>query len=405
MPFKFDPEEIPDGKVWRGKCFHLTYAHWFDLPNLISTVVRATSTPLAGYSYVWEDTSYTDENGVFCIGHRHSHAALIFSTPINLIGARKFDVTFYVDDEDTGETEQIISHPMIQPKCTMAHMEDVFGDYHAGRKYSVEHGKTVFKKPIQRWLKLPEQFEFQEEIMKEMIAAPTLIEACMAGKVRPRTVTDVMNLRNCTASQPKQFKPTFPLDSFVKMSLPDDWGALWLWGPSNIGKTKWALHMGGKNPLLIKPFNSIGGLEAIKKKFKEGFHDVIVCDEADLSFLQRPNIIAFLDIEDEFQCTVRYGQFELPAGVKKIFLSNPDPVSKNLLPHFSDPNDGAIRRRCVVRNVTEPLYITAAAGTQPNVPTPQAALNSAFTPVTQTANSGWRAGNDVLPAPPPPPAI
>ena len=26
--------------------------------------------------------------------------------------------------------------------------------------------------------------------------------------------------------------------------------------------------------------------------------------------------------------------------------------------------DGAIRRRCVMRNITEPLYITAAAGTR-----------------------------------------
>lgn len=67
--------------------------------------------------------------------------------------------------------------------------------------------------------------------------------------------------------------------------------------------------------------------------------------------------------------------------------------------------DGAIRRRCVMRNITEPLYITAAAGTLPTAPTSQAAPNSAFTPVTQPANGGWRAQNDVPPAPPPPPAI
>ena len=294
MPFKFDPQVIPEGHIFHGKYFHLTYAAWLEDQIILRMVAMVTSVPLDGYSIVWEDTTYKEGNITY-IGHKHTHVALMFRSPIKLKGHRSFDVRL-VDENGFPDYH----HPNIQPGCTIAHMETIFADYHAGRKYSVKEGKVVFKEPEQRWVKLPALFEFARAQMTEMLAAPSLVEACMAGQIRCRTVNDVTSLRESKDRVPKASKPTYSIDSFVPLALPD-WNALWLWGLSGYGKTKFVTHTMGKKICHIKPFNSIGGLEAIKSKFKPDYHDLLVLDEADLSFMSRPAVISFLDYDDDFQ--------------------------------------------------------------------------------------------------------
>ena len=62
MPFKFDPQVIPEGHIFHGKYFHLTYAAWLEDQIILRMVAMVTSVPLDGYSIVWEDTTYKEGN-------------------------------------------------------------------------------------------------------------------------------------------------------------------------------------------------------------------------------------------------------------------------------------------------------------------------------------------------------
>ena len=120
-------------------------------------------------------------------------------------------------------------------------------------------------------------------------------------------------------------------------------------GGTGLGKTKMACAM-FKSPLVIKPFNAIGCIERLKT-FNSSVHDGIVFDEADLRYLTREQAIALTDYDEESVLSVRYTTIVLPAGVKKIFVSNmPD-----IWP-ASDQAIGAIKRRVVTYHAASKLY-------------------------------------------------
>ena len=83
----------------------------------------------------------------------------------------------------------------------------------------------------------------------------------------------------------------------------------------------------------------------------------LVCVEADLSFMSRQQAIAFVDPDEPCTLDVRYRSFTLPAGVKKLLISNPDP--KRLYP--ADPH-GAIGRRVKTLHITSPTWLNAQNG-------------------------------------------
>ena len=369
MPFKFEPQEIPEDHLWCGRTFHWTWKGFIAKADIFVTIGAATTVPVIGWSIVHEDTSFVDDQGVEHVGYKHTHAGVIFFAKIKIKGCRKFDIRII---DDNGFPDYI--HPHIQPGVTMSHMETIFADYHAGRKFSVELGKTVFKAPIWRDFKLPPMWEFARATMEEMIAAPSLVEACIAGQIRPRNVNDVKMLRESAGHEAKQFKHLFDPSTFITLPLPP-WDALWVWGATGLGKTKWACAQ-ATNPCLIKPFNSIGCLEMVKTKFQAGFHDLLILDEADLRFMDREAVIVFLDTDEDCVMSIRFTKFEIPAGVKKIFLSNPNPLgTPRLVPTDAS---GAIDRRLTVHMVDQKLWVDPLAASPP-----VADATAAGTPVTQ----------------------
>jgi hypothetical protein len=347
MPaYRFKPVPVPDNSVWQGKYFHLTYKSFITITMFLAMVASTTSMPIVAWSYAHElgaggvgDDEDEDE-------YEHSHFAIIFLNKIKIIGSRKFDI-IKVSDDGTDATSY---HPHILPKLTIGQMETIFLHYHVGRKYSPEEGKVVYKKPVRTENYIAPFFEFLRANINEVIEAPSLLEACVAGEVRPRSVLDIQALRNeAQMTAAATFKHLFSRDSFLKIG-PDSYGALHIWGGSGLGKTKWACAQ-FHNPLLIKPFNKVGSLEAIGKKFNAEIHDGIVLDEADLTFMTREQVIAFLDVDEPCDLGVRYKTVSLPAGVKKIFVSNPAP--RGLYP--SDPF-GAIERRLDVLHITSRTF-------------------------------------------------
>lgn len=334
---------------WDGKYFHLTYARFIPKTEVLEMVLHATATQLAGWSIVWE---------IGASGYEHTHVALIFQARLNMRGARKFDI--YMDDNDnTGLPVPI--HPHVQPKVHVSEMEQLVCVYHFGRKWDPEQGRLVYTAPVEHWHELPAGFQWSRAIIDECIEAPTLSEACVAANVRPRSVSDVKLLRTEAAQAPKRFKHAFAPSSFKQLVAPG-WTCLWLYGPSGLGKTKWGLAQ-LKNPLIVKPFDSVGGLELVKAKFDPAVHDGIVFDEADLRFMSRSQAIAICDTEEDACMNVRYGHFELGADVRRIFISNPPPDT--LWP--TDPA-GAIKRRVHVLHVTERTFVSPPVQAQPAQP-------------------------------------
>lgn len=370
MPFRIEPQEIPEDFIWASRLYHLTYSHHIDWMHVKQTVCQATSVPLEGYSLAQERSVHLHDDGTTADVYEHTHVALIFKARLGLKGCRKFDV--FVPDPDTGVAHQY--HPNIQPKVNMVQMETIFTSYHAGRKYDLLKNKYRFEPPVLREFKLPPAFEFTAAILQDVINAPTLVDGCQAGAVRPRTVNDIKTLRDDAAgAEHKKFKHKFPFESFT-LSAPPFQHALHIYGASGIGKTKWAVAQ-FKCPLLVKPFNSVGCLESISKRFDPAFHDGIVLDEADLRFMTREQVIAFLDTDEEVVIDVRFKSFRLPEGVKKILVSNPEP--KRLYP--TDNEFGAIARRIVTLLVDRKTWAPRP---------PDAAVARQFLHAMPTANFG-----------------
>lgn len=350
MPFKMAPQAIPDNFNWRSHLYHFTYRGKMTKRDMMELVQRATSVPLHGWSLCQEDTSYEDENGVRVEGYIHSHVGLIFSARLNMTGSRKFDWHTM-----TGGFPDVI-HPHVQPKINMIQMEQVFVHYHAGRKFDLRKNCMVFSPPLLHEYKLPADFEWTQAIVEEVIAAPTFVAAVIAGQVRPRSFSDVKILREESSSQArKTFVHKYKITDF-KLPPPPEIKTLHVWGGSGLGKTKWCLAL-LRNPCYVKPFNSIGCLEELGRRFDAEMHDGIILDEVDLHFLTREKVIALVDFEEESTIDVRYKSFTIPAGVKKILISNPPPLET-----YPECKFGAIRRRVQEVNISSPTWLPGDMG-------------------------------------------
>lgn len=327
---KLEMLPIPKDFRWRGKYGHLTYPKHIPHEQLVTHAKFVTSVPLLGWSVVHE----TGDD------YNHTHFAYVYKASIDLVGARKFDIY-----HDGG-----VLHPNMQPKVSAAAMEQLFNEYHVGRKYDVTVGKKVYTAPAAGpWQQLPPEFEWARELMRDVVEASTLQDAVVLAGVRPRSVQDVLLLRKDSENAPKRFKHIFPRASFRIPFLPVNWRVLHFHGPSGVGKTKMACAL-FNNPLVIKPFNAIGCIEALAT-FDARVHDGIVLDEADLRSFSREMAIALVDFDEESVLSVRYTKVKLPAGVRKVFLSNEAAIWP-----ATDAAIGAIARRVTTIHTPNKLY-------------------------------------------------
>ena len=370
--FKLRSVPIPAQFVWRSKYYHLTYSTFIKPEELLAMIKSKTQVQILAWSICWEES---DE------GYEHTHAAIIFLSRLHLSGSRTFDF-HYTDGH--GLPDQI--HPHILPKATALQMEELFTTYHAGHKFNAATRELEFKEPIlhEHWMN--SGFDFTRSMIDEAVEAPSLLDACVLAQVRPRTVNDLKTLRSEVAdAASKKYKHKYDPESFFKLGPPVI-EVLHIYGGTGLGKTKWACAQ-FRNPCVIKPFNSIGCVEALKKQYDRSVHDGLVLDEADLRFMTREAGIAISDAEDPAVLDARFGGFTLPGGIPKIFISNSKPFGEAGEPDLW-PYDaaGAIRRRVHVLHITQPTYRTL-----PAVPPALAQLtnNSAFTPRAGIAGANF----------------
>ena len=344
--FNIRPQTATDNNglfVFDGQNFLFTLKDALPKQNLLEAVARATTVPLEGYAYSHEDTSEDRPDGSRLVGYTHTHFAIRLKSRIRLLGARKFDVYMGVDTSGN----DVWVHPNVQKLSTL-HLEQVMTQYLAGRKYSIETGTVVYKEPLEYECVLPPQFEFTRALIEEVVAAPTLVESCVVAQVRPKHVNDCAKLREAAEQATKKFKHMFEPASFKMLPIPA-WHFLHIHGGTGLGKTKWAVAQ-FKNPCVVKPFNSIGSLEILIRKFDPVMHDGIVLDEADFKFMSVDTLKCFTDTDEDCTLMVRFKAAELPP-IPKIAVSNPTPQA--LYP--ADPS-GAVQRRVTTFHITEITY-------------------------------------------------
>ena len=341
--FIFQPALITDNDFkWRGKAHHLTYQGHIPSQWLFDTVQNATSTVLYAWSVVWE---------VSDLGYNHTHLGLIFMSEINLTGSRKFDCR-WIDYTDVNNPQGTVhvAHPHVVEKANMRALEQLFMYYHAGYKFKASTNKMEYTPPLFLSQHIPPGLEWTRLVIEDIEAAQNLKEACVVACIRPKTVACLEKVRADfkVQSRKRTRPPPYTKDSFtLNIRLPH---TLWIWGASGIGKTKWAQAQYPK-ALMVKPFNSIGSLEAIKRKYDPEEHDAVILDEVNLACFSDDFLKCFFDQDDDCEVAVRYSEFTLPP-LPKILISNGAPA--DLMP--KDPS-GAIARRLQCHKIVRPTYV------------------------------------------------
>lgn len=127
-------------------------------------------------------------------------------------------------------------------------------------------------------------------------------------------------------------------------SFPEAWRRLTadevksdiIWGPSGIGKTSFAKAL-FPNALFVSHIDDL-------RHFNSELYDAIIFDDMDFKHLPRSSQIHLVDFDDHRSIHVRYGVASIPAGTKKIFLTN-EPEGR-----IFQVEDPAIRRRVRVHH-------------------------------------------------------
>lgn len=90
--------------------------------------------------------------------------------------------------------------------------------------------------------------------------------------------------------------------------------ALWLYGPSGIGKTTMMLSM-FKNGIRINHLDKL-------KKFKKNINSVLIFDDMNFKGQSRELGILLADIKQPSDINVKHGMVTIPAGTPRVFISN-----------------------------------------------------------------------------------
>ncbi len=108
--------------------------------------------------------------------------------------------------------------------------------------------------------------------------------------------------------------------------------ALVVHGPPGLGKTCWARSLGSHR--FVTHLDDLKGVD-----FKAG--DLLIFDDMSFAHLPYESCISIVDCEQERSIHARYANIRLPAGLRKIFLTNREP--RDL---FADPDSlGGVERR------------------------------------------------------------
>lgn len=189
-------------------------------------------------------------------------------------------------------------NPNIVAITTEQHKVRIYEDYHRKDPVELEQSDQA---PIN-----------SQGLFEEIRKQPTLWAAAEVAGVNLSTfkLHDIALLRQDTSATTIESKfKSFDWDLKV-----GPFRCLYLWGPSGFGKTEWACAK-FNNPLFCSHLDNL-------KQFKPGVHDGIIFDDMSFAHLPRETCIAICDWDKPRQIHCRHYCANIPAEVKKIFLSN-----------------------------------------------------------------------------------
>lgn len=314
----------------QGNRFHLTYKTHLNLQDLVAFL--ETKGPLLMYSVVHElgkvaeptipastqesplatsAPSVQEEAASSALPYEHTHALVQYSVRVRSSDPRFFDFQGI--------------HPNLRKVPGSKYFQNCW----------TYHGKA----PINRLCsgRTPICDDKQWERYFE---APSLAAACRLADITPRTVGDMVLLRNEKQALPYVIPP---IANQCTWTLPfTDEICVLLTGPSGAGKTRWALAH-GENPLLISR------LEDLKKLTPS--HDLLVFDDYSFAGMSLEDCIHLVDTELPRCINVKHGSVTIPSMMPRIFTTN-----KTFVELFPPDVHGALARRIKVISVYHKLF-------------------------------------------------
>ena len=247
---------------------HITYKGHIDHGLILGLLAQHGQ--LLWHSVVHELGHANTMDGDDTAQYAHTHAACNWERRPNIRRATVWDTT--VD----GETV----HPHIQNIRDMAHATTIYEVYHR-------------KEPV--LLSQSERGPHTAVSLGQRIKdAPSLLEACTVAGIEFKTCSDLVAIRNDKTRQPDC--PKKWEGGEWQLDLVVDNSTMFIWGPSGVGKTQWAIHC-CTNPLLVSEFDQL-------KSFDSERHDAIIFDDTNFSKLDRNQCIHIFDhdLPREIKC-------------------------------------------------------------------------------------------------------
>lgn len=313
---------------------HLTYKHWLNVEQLIAYLEC-----LGGESLWWSICHESPEHGDApdSIPYQHTHVAICWRKRVDTTNQRFFDVVRSPTPAESGvydigeagrreSNSELIIHPHIAKISSDKHALHLFTEYH--RK------ENNFKQS--------ESGPGTGSLFDRIRDACSLAEACDLAGVAPRSVPDVVAIRNDRPT-PGPHVHLWP-DAEWTLQVPDGWRVLFLSGKTGTGKTQWSVHQ-FRAPLIVSQWDDL-------KTFDRRRHDGIVFDDISFGNLEREHAIAITDWEVDRSIKCRFTNAFIPAKTRKIFCTNQ--TFEEYFPY--DPHNAIRRRISKIINVQGPTF-------------------------------------------------
>lgn len=292
---------------------HLTYKGHLDF-GFLKNVVVALGGNLAMYSIVHE----RGDGGETPYDHTHFYAK--WFRKVDTRNPRIFDCVW------EGETV----HPHIRRISTKLHESRIYHEYHRKDPVALEQSEAAPSPPPGK----------TEETVRK--CKGDIYEAMRAFGVTPRTVSDLSIL--CRFKQPREpHVHRYPGTEWT-LRHPTEFKVLYVYGPTNLGKTQWALAA-LKRPLLVCQWEDL-------RDYDELVYDGIVFDDMSFSHLPPSTCIHLLDWDLDRVLHARYTNITIPKETRKVFVSNKRP--EDCFPSSDADLWPAIRRR-----ISHVMHVTA----------------------------------------------
>jgi len=335
------PSKTPAFRL-RKKWYHLTYPTHLDFEQLKKLLVSKGDVHF--YSMVWENGKEKEESNdcADVRSYAHTHVMVGYRKNLDLRGPRTFDL--------------LEQHPNIKEVETLAHCVRTF-EYHQKDPVLIEQSEARPQMPLQN--------------MMAVVAASNLVEAANLMNIEPKTIGDLVHLRNQTKT--RQLLPSLDEKCHFSYSLDSPWRVLWMTGPTGIGKTQWAIAQ-FECPLLVRHMDTL-------KEYIPTLHDGLIFDDLAFAHWPREACIHLVDWDCPSSINVKHSAVTIPARTRRIFLSN---LAWEM--YWPIDTSGAIRRRVkviVFPPFSPPLYSKKLVSEDP----PSVSRSNASTPTMSQEGS------------------